>query len=377
MIGMIACEITTWMLLTPNPDAAIAKIKNRITGNAKTPTIFQAEEMEADSGYYFFSSVDSSGWSLISYLTNQSINAGFRSLFLSLIFSYSLLCLATVILMTVIIRRTVAPIQELNRSMQEITAGDFKTHADIQTDDEIGELSNVYNLMVDSLNENIQKIIDHELTEEKMKYNLMASQIDSHFIYNTMSIINALARKGRDQEVIAVNSALLKILQNNLRVQTVNITDTVEQEVNVVKQYWIIENFRYENHAELIFGIEPSLYKEQIPKSILQPIVENCLLHGLIDEETGEIRGEIHIDMERSETEFTICIRDNGRGIPPETLAFLNDPGNLNRQLSERGKHIGLSNIRERLEYIYKGKASMRIENRGGTAVTIILPKRE
>lgn len=338
---------------------------------------YSSASEEKDSGYYFFTTVDTSGWTLVSYLTNASINETFRSNFFILLISYIFLCIATIILMSFFLQRTVAPIRQLNEDMRRVSAGDFTAHTRVTSNDEIGELSNVFNLMMDNLKENIDRIVEHELTEEKMKYNLMVSQIDSHFIYNTMSIINALARKGRDKEVIAVNTALIKILQNNLRVRSADITDTVAQEIDIVKQYWIIEEMRYENHASLIWSVDPSLYEEKIPKSVLQPAVENALLHGLIDEETGEIRGEIRVEMEQSDSDLTIRIIDNGCGIPEDTLAFLNDPGRLNDNLQERGRHIGLSNIRQRLQYIYKGKARMKIESRGGTQVILVLPRME
>ncbi len=208
-----------------------------------------------------------------------------------------------------------------------------------------------------------------------MKYNLMIAQIDSHFIYNTMSIINALARKNKTKDIIAINSALLKILQNNLRVRSTDITDTVEQEIDLVKQYWIIENMRYDNHARLFWDVDPKLYSALIPKNLIQPIVENCLFHGLMNQDTGSIEGEIHIFMEQTPEQFMIRISDNGHGIPEEKLRFLNNPGELTAQISQRGKHIGLSNIRQRLEYIYKGTAKMTIESDQGTIVTITLPR--
>lgn len=334
----------------------------------------QYDTLQTDSGYYFFTTVSSSSWNMISYLTNRSINQEFYNTFLILLVSYIILCLVTILLMTPSVRRIVAPIRSLNQSMQKVSAGDFSVHSEVDSNDEIGELSNVFNMMVDSLNQHINEIIEHERTEEKMKYNLMITQIDSHFIYNTMSIINALARKNKNEDVIEINSALIKILQNNLRVRTTDITDTVEQEIDLVKQYWIIENMRYDNHAELFWEVDEALYQELIPKNLLQPIVENCLFHGLVNEETGSIEGEIHLSMKKTDTAFIIKISDNGRGIPEETLHFLNNPGDLASQMVERGKHIGLSNIRQRLEYIYKGKASMKIENQGGTTVTIILP---
>lgn len=258
--------------------------------------------------------------------------------------------------------------------MQVVASGDLNCYSDIQADDEIGDLSGVYNLMIDNLNQHVESIIDYKDKEAKMKYNLLIAQIDSHFIYNTMSIINSFARQGRTEEIVSINTALSKILQNCLRVRDIDVTDTISQELDVIKQYWLIENMRYNNHAELIFDVPEEIMDTPIPKNLIQPIVENCIFHGLIDPETDIIQGAITITFEKTDQYITIRISDNGVGIPDTTLDFLNQPGKFIENFNERGKHIGLSNIRQRLEYIYQGNAKMKIESRGGTIVTMILP---
>ena len=206
--------------------------------------------------------------------------------------------------------------------MQEVVKGNLNCYSSIQTDDEIGDLSNVYNKMIDSLNRHIETILRYQEKEQKMIYNLLIAQIDTHFIYNTMSIINSFARQGKTQEIITANSALIKIMQNCLRVKTIDVTDTVEQEMDVVKQYWIIENMRYENEVELLWDIPKTLYKENIPKNLIQPIVENCLFHGLVDEETGVMMGTITVLMRKTDNYLQLRISDNGCGFPSELLLF-------------------------------------------------------
>ncbi len=122
---------------------------------------------ENDSGYCFFTTVNSSNWNMISYLTHRTINREFYSTFFILLVSYALLCLVTALLITPSIRRLIAPIRTLNASMQKVSSGDFSCHSQISSNDEIGDLSRVFNKMVDSLNENIEKIIDHEVTRGK------------------------------------------------------------------------------------------------------------------------------------------------------------------------------------------------------------------
>ncbi|MCI9151427.1 MAG: histidine kinase [Lachnospiraceae bacterium] len=335
----------------------------------------QARAYEKTSGgYYFYSTVSATQWRFISYMDTQTLNATFMEHF----FISLLLCLftgfITVLFIVPVAFRIVSPIRELNETMQSVSTGNLSCYSQIQSDDEIGDLSRVYNQMIDSLNRHIQSLLEYEAKEARMKYNLLIAQIDSHFIYNTMSIINSFARRGATQEIIAINSALIKILQNCLRVRTIDVTDTIAQEIEIVNQYWIIENMRYDNQAQLIWQVSEELLEELIPKNLIQPIVENCLFHGLTNEDTGIISGIITITFTKSQHAITLTIADNGIGIPPSVLDFLNQPDEFTEQFNQRGKHIGLSNIRKRLDYIYHGKASMVIENRGGAIVTMVLP---
>ena len=124
---------------------------------------------------------------------------------------------------------------------------------------------------------------------------LLVSQIDPHFIYNTINSINYLARKKRCEDIVKVNSALIAILKDRLRVNDIQITDSVANEMKIVNQYIVIEKFMYDGNLEVEWDIAPELMEEQIPKNMIQPLVENSLFHGLIDEESGEFCGKIII----------------------------------------------------------------------------------
>lgn len=348
---------------------------SRETTGDETVIAYSSHPYEkSGAGYYFYSIVPITGWNIIGYMESRTLYATFAGHFLITLLLCLISCTIVVLMIVPSVSRIIRPIHELNKTMQFVAAGDLDCYSSIHTDDEIGDLSAVYNQMIDSLNQHIDSLVEYEAKEARMKYNLLIAQIDSHFIYNTMSIINSFARRQATTEIIAINSALMKILQNCLRVRAIDVTDSVAQEIDIVDQYWLIENMRYDNQAELIWQVPDELKYELIPKNLIQPLVENCLFHGLVDEETGIINGTITISIAKSCKAVTISVADDGIGIPESTLAFLNDPENYVEQFNERGKHIGLSNIRQRLDYIYQGQASMRIENRDGTVVTMVLP---
>ncbi len=331
--------------------------------------------LQYKDGYYFSGNIATPKWNIVSYMDRSTLFGTFLEQFILSLVLCILMTIFLIVALIPVLYRVIQPVNDLNQTMQEVVKGNLNCYSSIQTDDEIGDLSNVYNKMIDSLNRHIETILSYQEKEQKMIYNLLIAQIDTHFIYNTMSIINSFARQGKTQEIITANSALIKIMQNCLRVKTIDVTDTVEQEMDVVKQYWIIENMRYENEVELIWDVPETLYKENIPKNLIQPIVENCLFHGLVDEETGVMIGTITVLIRKTDNYLQLRISDNGCGFPPELLLFLNNPGEFTEKLNERGKHIGLANIRQRLHYIYgKEQDVISIYNDHGAVVEMHLP---
>lgn len=328
-----------------------------------------------DDGYYFSGNISTPSWNIVSYMDSRTLFESFLGQFALSLCLCLLMTVLLILSLIPVLYRMILPVNELNRTMQEVARGNLSLHSSIDTDDEIGDLARVYNRMIDSLNQHIETILEYEKKEQHMIYNLLIAQIDTHFIYNTMSIINSFARRGMTQEIITANTALTKIMQNCLRVKTIDVTDSVEQEMDVVNQYWIIENMRYENEAELIWDVPQELYREKLPKNLIQPIVENCLFHGLVDEETGVMIGHITVSIRKNEDCLLLKISDDGCGFPEELLSFLNNPGEFTEKLSERGKHIGLANIRQRLHYIYGASPDLlSIYNENGAVVEMHLP---
>ena len=323
-------------------------------------------------GMYFSDMVQTNMWNLVSFAESSYIRGSFRGFLLATFSLFILLSLLTFFLITPTIYRIIKPVDTLSKTMWQAAEGDLSAIPEFKTKDEIGDLSIIFNKMVLSIQEHIHKRIEHEQMEQKMKYSLLISQIDPHFIYNTMSIINSLARKNQTDEIVMINNALITILQDRLRVSTIEVFDTVQHELDILKQYLLIQGNRYENHAKINWEIDESALERQIPKNIIQPIVENALFHGLIDEETGDILGEIGIKIFVDNDLLRIIIHDNGRGIAARRISEILNGEQPDKK--RRGRHMGLRNIRERLEYLYEQQVCMQIESKEGTTVTINLP---
>lgn len=203
-------------------------------------------------------------WKLISRLTKNDIINNNRSLILMVEILMALFGIFIVAIMVPIVKRFTKPLAELSRRMGEIANGNLDVRVEVYTKDEIGEVGEAFNIMSGRLKDIINKLIEKEKLEETMRYSLLISQVDPHFIYNTMNTITYLAQKGRNQDVIAVNKAMIEILRDRLRIDISDIYDTVEQEVSVVQKYLIIQNYRYEGTFKT---------KIEVPEE-----VEHCLI---------------------------------------------------------------------------------------------------
>lgn len=232
--------------------------------------------------------------------------------------------------------------------MNEIAEGNLDARIEVNSTDEIGEVGASFNVMAKRLQENIVEMVEQEKREQQLKYGLMISQVDPHFIYNTMNMITYLAQKNRNEDVIAVNKAMIQILRDRLRIEVDNVYDTVEQEIKVVREYLLIQKYRYTGIFKSVIDIEAGVEPYLIAKNILQPLVENAFFHGILcntDEEGEVIDGCITIRIRMEEDEVEIIVKDNGAGMSQDKLDELSKP---QRKLSsmERGEHIGIKNIK-------------------------------
>lgn len=310
----------------------------------------------------------STGGEITSFVSSKSIFRSLMPYWLGMLISLTCMLLTMLVVLSGMLGQMLRPIVSLAKTMDGAAKGNLEQKVEICSDDEIGLLQQSYNKMLDDLRRSIDLIAEKERTEQQICFGLLVSQIDPHFICNTINSINYLARKNRCEDVVTVNTALMAILRDRLRVNDIEITDTVAKETEVVEQYLKIQRFMYGGDLRVVWDIEPELSEEQIPKNMIQPLVENALFHGLIDQESGMLDGELRIALQRADGGLLLTVRDNGVGIEPEKLEELL---RRTRRPDERGSKIGLSNIRSRLYYLYGSADCLTIESAPGQGTTI------
>lgn len=312
------------------------------------------------------------GWKIICRLTREEILANNRYLILLAELLVGFFGLGVVLVMVPIVRHFTRPLMEVSGRMNEIAKGNLQVRIEIQSTDEIGEVGKSFNIMAEKLQENIEKMLEQEKREQRLKYGLMISQVDPHFIYNTMNTITYLAQKSRNEDVIAVNKAMIEILRDRLRIEIDNVYDTVWQEIKVVEQYLLIQKYRYSGIFKAKIEVEKETREFYIAKNILQPLVENALFHGIFcnkDEEGEIIGGCVTVTVRLMDQYLKIVVEDNGAGMSEEMAEQLEHQ----RAAKIRGEHIGIRNIKERLRYIYESDFSFTIQSKEGEGTKVIL----
>lgn len=326
---------------------------------------------DMDRGIGFVRTSVNYKWKVVSYVADKTIFMVIAYYLIGMVFIIGLFMLTTLSVISKSVGNIIQPISQLSRSMDEISKGNLDCKVHITANDEIGLLSSTFNKMTEELKHSLAVITEKEKEEQRIKFSLLISQIDPHFIYNTINSINYLARRHRYRDVIKVNSALIYILQDRLRINDIEFTDSIEKEIKVIEQYIEIEQYMYEGNFKLTWDVPEELYQRQIPKNMIQPLVENALFHGMINEETGELDGEIVISITEDDGDIIVNITDNGLGMNEDKL-------NIIRQElykpKERGRGIGLSNINQRLYYLNGNSEGLRIESKlgEGTRITLI-----
>lgn len=270
------------------------------------------------------------------------------------------------------------PLSKIRTKIGRISEGDFSRDASIEADHEIGEIGKGIN----DLAENISGLLDSRLENEKQKrdleYKMLQSQINPHFLYNTLNSIKMMSQAQGANGITEMTTSLATLLRSISKGTSLLVP--ISEELSLVKNYFTIQNLRYGGMIRLNITVDDEMIMNaQILKFTLQPIVENAIFHGLEPKGgTGNI--DLHayyVPGDNAAKNICINVRDDGVGIPKDQcLTLLNDHDGENR--SEFFKEIGISNVHKRLQYEFGMQYGLLIESEEGkyTNIRVTIPER-
>ena len=311
------------------------------------------------------------GWTLVSMVPYKSVMAETMAISGVMILAVAITLIVTLLLLNRILTGVVKPLKKLEKYMVQVNPDNMDQRMEILTDDEIGHLSMKFNQMMDRIRNLKEQVIEEQ--EDKRKYELQAlqAQINPHFLYNTLDSIIWMAETN-DSNIVAMTEALAKLFRISLNKGNEEIS--LERELEHVKNYLIIQSMRYADKFTYEISAEPGVERCRTIKLILQPIVENCIYHG-IKKKRGT--GKITIRAYRREQNLIIEVSDDGCGMPEEICRKILSDEIESENIS--GSGIGVKNVKERIQLRFGKKygLSYSSEEGVGTTVTYVLPYNE
>lgn len=271
------------------------------------------------------------------------------------------------ILATSITRAMYKPIKNMTNTVEKVSKGDLSLRVDVTTEDEIGTLCREFNHMLDNLEDLIARVIEEERLKKDAELEALQYQITPHFMYNTLNSIKYAALIKGEKELGALIGDFVELLQASINKKGTFIS--VADELHILKNYIHLQEFRYQGSFDVEYDIAKEACGCYIPRLILQPLVENAILHG-IDMKGGN--GRLIIRGRVEGTRLTLSVIDNGRGMTKEQIeTLLSSKAKKTNGLSA----IGVPNVRERLELYYEAEGGIIYESsENGTTATIFLP---
>ena len=234
-------------------------------------------------------------------------------------------------------------------------------------DDEIGRLAGSFNHMVSNIKDLIEKVYLTQLGKKEAEFNALQSQINPHFMYNTLETVNMMAILDGSYEISDILTAFGKILRVNLD-QKHNIIPLF-RELEYIKNYLMIVQMRDPELFTFKLNAQPEAENCLIPKLTLQPIVENSILHGF-KEKMSKRRLTVNAAVENGR--LIITVEDDGKGMTGEKLEYVRQSLELEESLG-RSASIGLNNVSERCQLYFGESFSMEIESRRGAGTRVRL----
>lgn len=259
-------------------------------------------------------------------------------------------------------------LEKIMGGIHQVENGNFDVQIEVDRKDEFGQIGEHFNVMTKSVRTLMEEVVDISEKKNQAQIKALESQINPHFLYNTLDAINWMAVDHEEYEISRMLGNLGYILR-----YTMNQSNTMVPVMEVeewLKSYIALYQLRYRHTFEFQMSVEPEVRHIRIYKLLLQPIIENAILHGIKEVEGGMVR--VDIGRMEGQDKIYIIVEDNGRGMEEDKVRHYNE---RNRKPAPV-ERIGLANVFERIELYYGETGSWHINSMKGmgTTVEILLP---
>ena len=312
--------------------------------------------------------VSYTGWKIVSVVPMSSLNMGLSSTRMFAIMLVSVVMLAVIILNILVSSRIAKPLKKLNDSVKEWESGNMNPDIYVGGSVEVEHLGKTLRSTVEQLRQLMHDILVEQEEKRKSELDALQSQINPHFLYNTLDSIVWMIEGERYEDAVFMITQLASLFRISLsRGKTII---SIEDEIKHAMNYMNIQKVRYKNIFRIDFDVNEEIYQYCTVKLVVQPLLENAIYYGV---ECMDGDGEIKVRGYRKEKDVYIEVCDNGLGMPKEMVQQLLTENN---RIRKHGSGVGLINVHNRIQLRFGKPYGLEIESRPdeGTTVRIHLP---
>lgn len=345
-------------------------------GGLKTENIDAIMECEEDSliideggesKLYTMSKSKRTGWTVVGAAYTSELLKNNEQAQMWYLLVASILLLAVIGISGIISREITKPIRSLRDSMRKVQNGQFDTHVEVITENEIGSLGRSFNLMTSEIRALMEQNVYEQKQKRKSELKALQAQINPHFLYNTLDSIIWMSEAGENDEVVEMTSALARLLRQSISNDQEEVE--LEKEIEYVKNYLTIQKMRYKDKLEFFIYVDPRVAHVPVIKLVLQPLVENAIYHGIKYKETKE---NLKIYAKPVDGRVEIVVADDGIGMDEDVMEHIFDE----HRKEQKRNGVGVPNVQKRLQLQYGSEYGIRYESvkGAGTKVVITIP---
>ena len=321
-----------------------------------------------------YSELDFNNWKVVSVLSLESFYGNYihnRRILFCLLGAVLILVLIIVLWME---RQSIRPIVHLAKIMDKVSGQDFQFNNEYKgRQDEIGILYADYEKMLNQINMLIKEKYESQINILKSRLRNLTSQINSHFLFNTLENISCLAQLEGDKQIVTMTKSLGDMLRYTMDIDGDYIS--LEKEIGQMQRYLNIQEVRFGNEINLELDLEDGAEKRKVMKFMLQPIVENAIEHGMAGK---EFPWNLLITARHEGKDMYIVVKDNGTGMDEAALERVRKRiyDKTESEEEEACFNIGLKNIHERIQLLFTEEYGMKVDSspEEGTTVTLHVP---
>ncbi|WP_238860198.1 sensor histidine kinase [Clostridium sp. YIM B02569] len=341
-------------------------------------TIINSHIVKGNSLIVNTKSLKISNWYIVNIIDENKLFSEVNLSIRIIIIVIFIVILFFIFFIVLVSNRLTSSIREIVAAMKKAQKGELSVRIEEDITDEFSIIALTFNKMISHINELVEKLrIQMNLTSEAVKLQKEAeiraieAQINPHFLYNTLDCINWMAIEKEEYEISKMLKSLGQILRYSINQS--NKIVSFSQEIQWLKQYLYLQESRFDNSFKTEIKFDKEVPEFKIHKLMLQPLIENSIIHGFEGYTSG---GILEVSIEMKEADIVIFIKDNGKGMDGEKVKYINSLVS-EAKIINKGEHIGIENVISRLRIYYGDYYKFNIESEidRGTSICIRIPK--